>query len=56
MCIANIYTSLDRDMVLQQLCRWNSSYKETIADFIRLNFNFFHKETTNLLFEPPFGE
>ena len=26
-----------------------------VADFIRLNFNFVHKKTTNSLFEPSFG-
>jgi len=40
---ANIYTPLDKYMVLLLLCCWKFSHKNAVADFIRLNLNFIHK-------------
>jgi len=35
-------------------CRWKSSQKNFVADFIRLNLNFIKKQ--KMLFEPHFGD
>ena len=53
---ADTYTLFDRRMVLLQLCCWKFSYKETVADFIRLNLNILFTKTTNSLSEPLLGE
>jgi len=39
----SVYTPLDRGMVLLQLCRWKFSHKETLAEFIRIELIFIHK-------------
>ena len=46
---------LDTGMVILQLCRLKFSHtKNFVADFIRLNLNFIHKND-NSLFDPPLG-
>ena len=47
-------TPLDRGMVLLQLCRWQFSHKETVAEFIQLKLIFDSQKMTNILFERPF--
>ena len=51
--MVNTYISLDRGMVLVQLCRWKFSHKKLCSRLCSMNFIY---RKTNSLFEPLFGD
>ena len=52
---ANIYTPLNRGMVLLQLYRWQFSHKKLCSRHYSIELEFLFTKTTNSLFEPLFG-
>ena len=52
---ANIYGLLDGGMVTLQLCCWKFSHKETVADFIRFEIEFYLEKKQKIASLATFG-
>ena len=56
MFTANIYTPLDRGMVLIQLCRWKFSHKKYGSRLYLIEFEFYSQKRQICVLSDPLGE